>query len=55
MAHRWGGRHSAAPGSHNLVAVLDGGTVGMAASLPGTGTYDEPRSVWIGPLARGGA
>ncbi|MFD6571096.1 hypothetical protein ACFWE0_20745 [Streptomyces diastaticus] len=50
-----GGRHSAAPGSHNLVAVLDGGTVGMAASLPGTGTYDEPRSVWIGPLARGGA
>lgn len=41
------------PGSRNIVASLDGRTVGMARGLPvGTGIC-ELRSVWVGPRARG--
>lgn len=41
------------PASYNLVALLDGRTVGMAAGLPGDSDACELRSVWVGPRARG--
>ncbi|WP_436736278.1 N-acetyltransferase family protein [Streptomyces sp. BBFR102] len=41
------------PGARNLVAVLDGRTVGMAAGLPGPGGTYELRSVWVSPRVRG--
>lgn len=50
---RWHER-LARPDAHNLVALLDGELVGMAAGMPG----DEPgtrelRSVWVSPRLRG--
>jgi len=52
-AERWRDR-LALPGSHNLVAVLDGQPVGMASGVPA----DEPGvveliSMWVSPTARG--
>lgn len=49
---RWRARLTM-PGAHNLVAVREGETVGMAAGMPGVdGTY-ELRSVWVSPRLRG--
>lgn len=44
-----------APGTYNLVAVLDDRAVGVARAVPrgGTGGVVELRSVWVGPEARG--
>ncbi|WP_405675513.1 GNAT family N-acetyltransferase [Streptomyces sp. NBC_01511] len=41
------------PAAHNLVALLDGRPVGMAAGLPEGSGVCELRSVWVGPRARG--
>ncbi|WP_330174805.1 GNAT family N-acetyltransferase [Streptomyces sp. NBC_01498] len=49
---RWRAR-LAVPGSHNLVALLRGRTVGMACGLPVDGDTRELRSVWVSPEARG--
>lgn len=49
---RWRARF-ATPGIFQVVALLDGRTVGMAAGLPGNGGTRELRSVWVGPEARG--
>ncbi len=49
---RWRARLTM-PGAHNLVAVRDGSSVGLAAGMPGAdGTY-ELRSVWVSPRVRG--
>ncbi|ESQ02960.1 Acetyltransferase [Streptomyces sp. PVA_94-07] len=49
---RWRARLTMS-GAHNLVAVLDGDIVGVAAGMPGAdGTY-ELRSVWVSPRVRG--
>lgn len=42
----------ALPGSHNVVAVLDGRPVGVARGVPGADGH-ELRSVWVSPEARG--
>lgn len=44
-----------APGTYNLVAVLDDHAVGLARAVPrgGAGGVVELRSVWVGPEARG--
>ncbi|HEY9368601.1 GNAT family N-acetyltransferase [Streptomyces sp.] len=44
-----------APGTYNLVAVLDDSPVGVARGVPRGGAADvvELRSVWVGPEARG--
>ncbi|PBO23412.1 GNAT family N-acetyltransferase, partial [Streptomyces albidoflavus] len=49
---RWRARLTM-PGAHNLVAVRDGGTVGMAAGMPGADATYELRSVWVSPRVRG--
>ena len=51
--NRWRGR-LAMPGSHNIVAMLDGEPVGIASGVPG-GTADvvELISMWVAPRARG--
>jgi len=41
------------PGTHNLVALLDGHAVGMASGVPDEGGVPELRSVWVSPEARG--
>ncbi|MBH1934249.1 GNAT family N-acetyltransferase [Streptomyces sp. AV19] len=41
------------PATHNIVALLDGRTLGMAAGLPGGAGACELRSVWVSPQARG--
>ncbi|MCC5575733.1 GNAT family N-acetyltransferase [Microtetraspora sp. AC03309] len=41
------------PGTYNIVALLDGRTVGMACGLPGDSGACELRSVWVSPRARG--
>ncbi|MFJ4767638.1 GNAT family N-acetyltransferase [Streptomyces uncialis] len=43
----------ASPASCNIVALLDGRTVGMATGLPWDGGGCELRSVWVSPGARG--
>ncbi|WP_437936906.1 N-acetyltransferase family protein [Sorangium sp. So ce341] len=48
---RWRAR-LALPGSHNLVAYVDGGPVGMATGAPFEGTY-ELISMWVAPEVRG--
>ncbi|MET7553505.1 GNAT family N-acetyltransferase [Streptomyces albidoflavus] len=48
---RWRARLTM-PGAHNLVAA-DGGTVGMAAGMPGADATYELRSVWVSPRVRG--
>ncbi|KYF73256.1 acetyltransferase [Sorangium cellulosum] len=40
------------PGSHNLVAYVDGEPVGMATGAPFEGTY-ELISMWVAPEVRG--
>lgn len=40
------------PGSHNLVAYVDGEPVGMATGAPFQGTY-ELISMWVAPEVRG--
>ncbi|WP_437526548.1 GNAT family N-acetyltransferase [Sorangium sp. So ce726] len=40
------------PGSHNLVAYVDGEPVGMATGAPFEGTY-EVISMWVAPEVRG--
>lgn len=42
-----------APGTYNLVALLDGRAAGMARGVPAGGGACELRSVWVGPEARG--
>jgi ribosomal protein S18 acetylase RimI-like enzyme len=50
---RWRAR-LAMPGSHNLVAVLDGRPVGMASGVPTTDDgVVELISMWVAPGARG--
>ncbi|MFC8077108.1 GNAT family N-acetyltransferase [Streptomyces sp. NPDC057307] len=49
---RWRAR-LAAPGTYNVVASLNGRTVGMASGVPGDSGVCELRSVWVGPEARG--
>ncbi|MFJ7996825.1 GNAT family N-acetyltransferase [Streptomyces sp. NPDC096310] len=49
---RWRTR-LALPAAHNVVALLDGRTAGMASGLPGDGGTYELRSVWVSPHARG--
>ncbi|MEU9746397.1 GNAT family N-acetyltransferase [Streptomyces niveus] len=49
---RWRARLET-PGAYNVLASLDGRTVGMASGLPGDGGVCELRSVWVGPEARG--
>jgi ribosomal protein S18 acetylase RimI-like enzyme len=41
------------PGTYNIVALLDGRTVGMASGIPGGSVACELRSVWVSPKARG--
>ncbi|GID27747.1 GNAT family N-acetyltransferase [Paractinoplanes brasiliensis] len=42
------------PGSHNVVAVLDGAPVGMASGVPaGRDGQVELISMWVAPAARG--
>lgn len=42
------------PGSHNLVAFLDGTPAGMASGIPGSEPdVVEVISVWVSPAARG--
>ncbi|WP_406858922.1 GNAT family N-acetyltransferase [Streptomyces sp. HUAS MG47] len=41
-----------APGTYNLVALLDDRAVGVARGVPREGSV-ELRSVWVGPEARG--
>ncbi|MFG3257166.1 GNAT family N-acetyltransferase [Streptomyces sp. NPDC048172] len=43
------------PGTHNLVAVADGRTVGMARGVPVDEDTRELRSLWVSPVARGGS
>ncbi|GAA3133968.1 GNAT family N-acetyltransferase [Streptosporangium carneum] len=50
---RWRGRLEM-PGSHNVVAVLDGRPVGMASGVPAEAAdVVELISMWVGPAARG--
>ncbi|MFF4987856.1 GNAT family N-acetyltransferase [Streptosporangium saharense] len=50
---RWRGRLEI-PGSHNVVALLDGEPVGMASGLPmDGGDAVELISMWVSPRARG--
>ncbi|GGJ98863.1 hypothetical protein GCM10011583_32980 [Streptomyces camponoticapitis] len=49
---RWRARLET-PGAYNVLASLDGRTVGMASGLPGGDDVYELRSVWVGPGARG--
>ncbi|MFE2764790.1 GNAT family N-acetyltransferase [Streptomyces albidoflavus] len=49
---RWRARLTM-PGAHNLVAVRDGSSVGMAAGMPGADGRYELRSVWVSPRVRG--
>lgn len=49
---RWRARLET-PGAYNVLASLDGRTVGMASGLPGGDDVYELRSVWVGPEARG--
>jgi ribosomal protein S18 acetylase RimI-like enzyme len=50
---RWRER-LALPDAHNLVALLDGDVVGMAAGMPGDGPdARQLRSVWVSPRVRG--
>ncbi|MEU1736630.1 GNAT family N-acetyltransferase [Streptosporangium sp. NPDC020145] len=50
---RWRGRLEI-PGSHNVVAVLDGVLAGMASGVPAGGADTvELISMWVGPQARG--
>ncbi|MEV0778432.1 GNAT family N-acetyltransferase [Streptomyces sp. NPDC050433] len=49
---RWRARLEA-PGTYNVLASLDGRTVGMASGIRGDGDVCELRSVWVGPEARG--
>ncbi|MET7843498.1 GNAT family N-acetyltransferase [Streptomyces sp. NPDC005356] len=42
------------PGTHDLVALLDGLPVGMASGVPGEGAENvELISMWVNPTARG--
>ena len=43
----------ATPGAHNLLASLDGRTVGMARGVPEGGGVAVLHSVWVAPGARG--
>lgn len=43
----------ATPGAHNLVASLDGRTVGMARGVPEGDGIAALHSVWVAPGARG--
>ncbi|MEV7010077.1 GNAT family N-acetyltransferase [Streptosporangium sp. NPDC051022] len=50
---RWRGRLRI-PGSHNVVALLDGWPVGMVSGLPAEEADSvELISMWVGPAARG--
>ncbi|MFD9128277.1 GNAT family N-acetyltransferase [Kitasatospora sp. NPDC059571] len=49
---RWRAR-LALPDAHNVVAVLDGRAVGLAAGMTGEGGVRQLRSVWVGPAVRG--
>jgi ribosomal protein S18 acetylase RimI-like enzyme len=50
---RWRAR-LAVPGSHNLIAALDGVSVGMASGVPGEQEgAAELVSMWVSPEARG--
>ncbi len=49
---RWRARMEL-PGILNIVASLDGETVGMASGIPGDDGTSELRSVWVDPAARG--
>ncbi|MGW9503209.1 N-acetyltransferase family protein [Streptomyces albidoflavus] len=49
---RWRARLTM-PGAHNLVAVRDGSSVGMAAGMSGADGRYELRSVWVSPRVRG--
>jgi GNAT superfamily N-acetyltransferase len=50
---RWRGRLGL-PGSHNVVAVLDGEPAGMASGVPGGATaHAELISMWVAPVGRG--
>jgi ribosomal protein S18 acetylase RimI-like enzyme len=49
---RWRAR-LAMPATYNIVALLDGRPVGMAAGLPVDSSVCELRSVWVGPHTRG--
>lgn len=51
-AKRWRARLES-PGSHNVIAFLDGEPVGLASGVPGDGDAAELHSVWVSPLARG--
>lgn len=51
-AERWRARW-AMPSTYNLVALLDGRTVGMASGIPGDSGVCELRSVWVSPRVRG--
>ena len=53
LEERWRGRLSI-PGSHNVVAVLDGKAVGMASGVPTSQSGSvELISMWVAPEARG--
>ncbi|MFI9630493.1 GNAT family N-acetyltransferase [Streptomyces sp. NPDC052042] len=49
---RWRAR-LAMPSTYNVVALLEGQTVGVAAGLRGDADACELRSVWVSPRARG--
>lgn len=51
-ADRWRARLEL-PGSHNVVAELDGQTVGVASGVPAGDGISELRSVWVSLVARG--
>lgn len=51
-AERWRGRLEI-PGSHNLVALLDGRPAGMASGVPTEHRVVELISMWVHPDARG--
>ncbi len=51
--HRWRGRLEI-PGSHNVVAVLDGHPVGMVSGVPAEEADSvELISMWVSPAVRG--
>lgn len=53
LEERWCGRLGI-PGSHNVVAVVDGEPVGMATGVPTADpTVAELVSTWVAPTARG--